>query len=271
MAERNILILGKIGTGKKSLGNHIVSEGNFSRERISGVNCHYKEQWVGDLFYRILTVDTESLVTGYFDPLTYIRGRFENIHLIIFVTAKDRYTDENHKSLMCAVQSLGPQARSLCALIITRCEGITDESRQGIVHNFKVDPRGWKVADFIDKGIYTVGFPDTSNMSASNKLIYQNGIAKDENVIRRLVKECERSLSVKDVRLSYLRYCWRSVHRYRMCCFCLPAVFFSITVIISVVYWSFRRCWKWTIAHAAALLFPYDVGSYHAIETHNIW
>ena len=152
--ERNILILGGVGTGKKTLGNHIVGEGDFTHERISRVSCHYKEQRVDGLHYRILTVDTERLgVTGYFDPVTYIRGRFENIHLIIFVTAKGRYTDENHKSLICAVRSLDPQARSLCALIITHCEGITDESRQGIVHNFKVDPRGLKVADFIGKEI----------------------------------------------------------------------------------------------------------------------
>ena len=220
MQERNVLILGRVGTGKKTLGMHIFGEDGFKREAILGANCHYKQQWVGDLLYRILTVDTESLVTGYFDPRTYIRGRFENIHLIILVTAKGRYTDENHKSLMCAVRSLDPQARSLSALIITHCEGITDESRQGIVQNFKDDPRGMKVAGFIGKGIYTVGFPDTTNMSFSNKLIYQNGIAEDENVLQRLVKDCGPSLSVHVVRPKWIR---RSIESLRdgwesLCC-----------------------------------------------------
>ena len=219
MAERNILILGKVATGKKTLGNHIVGEGDFSHERISRVSCHYKEQRVEGLLYRILTVDTESLgVTGYFDPVTYIRGRFDNIHLIIFVTKKERYTEENHKSLMRAVRSLDPQARSLSALVITHCEGITDENRQGIVHNFKVDPRGCKVAEFIGKGMHTVGFPDISNMSPTNKLSYQNGIAEDENVIRGLVKDCDHSVSVHVVRpkwfrrsIESLRDCWESL------------------------------------------------------------
>ena len=242
MAERNILILGKVATGKKTLGNHIVGEGDFSHERISRVSCHYKEQRVEGLLYRILTVDTESLgVTGYFDPVTYIRGRFDNIHLIIFVTKKERYTEENHKSLMRAVRSLDPQARSLSALVITHCEGITDENRQGIVHNFKVDPRGCKVADFIDKGIYTVGFPDTSNMSPKS---YQSGIDKDENIIRRMVKDCDHSLSVKAMRLSCFRYCWRSVHSYFVCWDCSRclALFFSPCYYLKRCCVSCSRC-----------------------------
>ena len=219
MKERNVIILGKVGTGKKTLGRHILGEDDqFQRETTLGANCHYKEKKVGSLLYRILTVDTESLVTGFFDPRTYIRGRFENIHLIIFVTTNDRYTDESHKSLMPAVRSLDPQARSLSALVITHCEGIKDEKRQGIVHNFKVDPRGCKVAEFIGKGMHTVGFPDISNMSPTNKLSYQNGIAEDENVIRGLVKDCDHSVSVHVVRpkwfrrsIESLRDCWESL------------------------------------------------------------
>ena len=98
-SERNVVILGKVGSGKKTLGNHIVGENIFQRESTLGTGNatrHYKERLVGDTFYRILTVDTESLQISYSDPLPFIRDHFQVIHLIIFVVANGRYTDETH-------------------------------------------------------------------------------------------------------------------------------------------------------------------------------
>ena len=223
MIERNVVILGKVGTGKRTLGNHIVGQDLFQRESALGTgnaNCHYKEQLSGDTFYRILTVDIESLQTSYRNPLPYIRERLQTVHLIIFVIANGRYTDTNHNSLMHAVQDLHPQAKPFSALVITHCEGIKEENRQDVVDEFKANHRSSQVAAFIGKEILTVGLPDISKVSPNFKPIYQNGITEDENVIRGLVKNCDHSLSVQDLPdvQSSFRCCWGSFcDRLRRC------------------------------------------------------
>ena len=221
--ERNVVILGKVGTGKRTLGNHIVGQDIFHHESLfdaGNSNYHYKEQWTGDTFYRILTVNIESLQTSYRNPLPYIREHLQTVHLILFVIAHGRYTDESHNSLMHAVQDLHPQAMPFSALVITHCEGIKEENRRDIVDEFKANHRSSQVAAFIGKEILTVGLPDISKVSPNFKPIYQNGITKDENVIRGLVKNCYNLLSVQDLPdvQSSFRCCWESFcDRLRRC------------------------------------------------------
>ena len=196
-SQLNVVILGNVGTGKKTLGNHIVDKEIFQPEGSLGtrkVNTHCEEEVLGDTVYRILTVDTESLETGYFDPLQCIRAQFKMIHLIIFVIANGCYTDESHSSLMHVVRHLD-QGAEFSALVITHCEGITNDHRERIIKDFKSDHRSSKLADFMRKGVYTVGFPESK--SPQLKVIYQNEVKEDEKIIRELVKGCKKSLSVE--------------------------------------------------------------------------
>ena len=129
MIERNVVILGKVGTGKRTLGNHIVGKNIFQSKNVLAArnfDCHYNEQRTEDTIYRILTVDTESLEIGYCNPLPYIQERFQTVNLIIFVIANGRYTDESHRSLLHGVKSFYPRAKPFSTLVITHCEGITN-------------------------------------------------------------------------------------------------------------------------------------------------
>ena len=200
-SERNVVILGKVGAGKKTLGNHIFDKDKFQRESILGarnVGFHFEEHMRGDRHFRILTVDTESLQNSYNKPLPLIQKHFQAIHLIIFVIANGRYTNESHSSLMQAVKSL-PGANPFSALVITHCEGITDEERQGIVAEFRSDARTAQIATIIGKEIQTVGFPDITRLPSHLKTIYKAGIAKDQVAIRQLVNRCEHKVSVRDL------------------------------------------------------------------------
>lgn len=220
--ERNVVILGKVGSGKKTLGNRIAGKDIFQHESALGATnagTHYKQHTKGDMLYQILTVDTEGLQTGYNDPIPYIRKTFSKIHLIIFVIANGRYTDESHRSLTIATKSLPPQAKSLCVLVITHCEGLTKEQLQGIVTEFKDDARTSQVTGLMEKGIFPVGFPDTSKLPPQLKQLYENGIVEDEKIIRQLVDGCTSSLDTEDLpirrqcdadtvnRVSWRRYC----------------------------------------------------------------
>ena len=210
--ERNVVILGKVGTGKRTLGNHIVGRNIFRNEGVLGsrdVTCHYEEQRTEDTIYRILTVDTESLQIGYCNPLRFIQERFQTINLIIFVIANGRYTDESHSSLLRVVKAFDPRAKPFSALVITHCEGITSENRWDIVDKFQHDPRSSQIAAFMGKDLRTVGFPNISKVSSILKSIYENVIAEDEKAIRELVNECNCSLSVSELPMNDYQ-----VHRY---------------------------------------------------------
>ena len=201
--ERNVVILGKVGSGKKTLGNHICGANIFRHEHgvlgARNVGAHYGELTKGDTLYRIQIVDTESLQTGYNDPIPHIRKKFKTVHLIIFVIAHGRYTDESHTSLLHAVESLNKRARSISALVITHCEGMTDVQRRSITTEFRNNARSSQVVNFMEKGTYAVGFPDTSTVPPSVKSVLQNGIAVDEHSIRRLVETCDSNLRVEDL------------------------------------------------------------------------
>ena len=210
-SERNVVILGKVGTGKRTLGNHIVDEKIFESEGSLGagnVTRHYHEQRTKDVIYRILIVDTESLQIGYCNPLPFIQERFQTINLIIFVIANGRYTDESHSSLLRVVKTFDPRAKPFSALVITHCEGITREKRLDFIDDFQHDPRSSKIAAFMGKDVRTVGFPNISKVSPNLKPIYENGIAEDEKAIRELVNECNSSLRVSELPMNDYQVHW---------------------------------------------------------------
>ena len=70
--KRNVVILGKVGSGKKTLANRIAGEALFHHNGVLGVsnaghqsaNCNVEGRP-----YHILIVDTEGLQTGYQDPM----------------------------------------------------------------------------------------------------------------------------------------------------------------------------------------------------------
>jgi len=203
--ERNVVILGKVGSGKKTLGNHIAGNAILRHESAFGArnagHCYGKCEREGTL-YQIQTFDTEGLQTGYQDPMTYIFKKltFKTIHLIIFVIANGRCTDESHRSLIGATNSLPQQAKSLCALVITHCEGLTKEQQRDIVAEFITDARTAQVTAVMGKGIFSVGFPDISKLPPLLKHIYKIGIDADEKCIRRLVNECKQGLNTNAFR-----------------------------------------------------------------------
>ena len=202
-SERNVVILGKVGSGKRTLGNHIVGgETDLFHHECNdvgtrNVSTHYGERVRGDTIYRILTVDTESLQVGYNDPTTEIKSRFRQIHLIIFVIAHGRYTDESHGSLKHAVENLNQQAKKFSALVITHCEAMTNVQRDSIIAEFKKGSRTSEIAAFMGKETHAVGFPDPSTMDPAVKPILQQNVHVEEEAIRELVNTCDSTIGVE--------------------------------------------------------------------------
>ena len=130
--------------------------------------------------------------------------------MIILVTCKDRFTGENRRSLICAVESLYPRAKDLCALVITHCDNFKDEDQDCIVAEFQDVCRHQlpKVEAFVGNSIYTVG--------------RQQRIAEDEKAIsiRQLVKGSENAMNVQDA-LRLPNFCSRFKASIKSYCHCI--------------------------------------------------
>ncbi len=155
-----------MGSGKKTIGNRIAGQIIFRvRSTLSSTTriteSSYEQVVVKGIRYRMQTINTEFLQLGYSNPIPQIMERLEIVNLILFVIANGRYTDECHASMMHAIESLSHRATRISALVITHCEGLWKEVRDKIVHEFRADARTSRVAAFMEKGIYTVGFPET--------------------------------------------------------------------------------------------------------------
>ena len=204
--ERNVLILGKVGSGKRTLGNYIVGGDThlFQVEHrqlgTGNVKAHYGERTREGTHYRIQIIDTESSQTRFNDPRQHInKEELQNIHLIIFAIPNGLYTDESHTSLQHAIDTLSQRAKLISALVFTRCEEMETSERKSIVDKFRDNPVSSKVVAFMEKGIHVLGFPDTSIMPPKVKPILQQRINNDEEAIRKLVESCDSPIKVEDL------------------------------------------------------------------------
>ena len=201
--ERSVVILGKVGSGKRTLGNHIAGKNVFGRELdglgTRNVDVHYGKCMRENTNYRILTVDTESSHTGYNDPIEHIKKKLEMINLVIFVIPHGRYTSESHNSLQHAVESLNQDPNLSSALVITHCDSIEASQREKIIAEFRGNSRSSQVVAFMTKGAYAVGFPDLSALPDNLKPILQQQIAADKEKIRKLVQSCDSPIKVEDI------------------------------------------------------------------------
>ena len=211
---KSVLILGKVGSGKRTLGNHIYWSMNtaacetlFFCNTTNSINSAARKGGMffqnftkEDVIYNIFTIDTESLTQGFTNPIPLLKDRnIENINLIIFVIPNGIYTDESHGSLTHTVCSINKKATAISALVITHCEGILSQERDDSIAEFRANDRCARIAAFMGRGIYTVGFPHISSESKIGIEHFGQQIKEDEETIRRLVNESEKSVNVQDL------------------------------------------------------------------------
>ena len=207
---RNIIVLGKTGCGKSTLANKIIcsSEENetFTVEPHSMPNkiqssIDYVQ--IGQKTYAINIIDT----IGLFDPQSkvlkadanvlsdlklHMRERApEGVSLIIFVINFRRFTEEEKSFFKIIYQHFTDCIKELSCLVITGCDGLTEDARRKLISDFKVDDLTKEYAAMMKKGIYTVGFPKTSNLSPLAKKYVISEMQDDIAPIHNLIADCQ--------------------------------------------------------------------------------
>ena len=204
--HRNILILGRTGVGKSTVGNKIGSE-TFD-VLASALPCTTKPEYTTfnlrrqGTTYVVKVIDTVGLFDGKKDhkrviveTKDYLQDKFrEGISLVLFVMKQGRYDEAEKKSFNFIIDNLQKYVAEISALVITGCETLGKTKREDIVKEFKTLEDTKHVAKFMQKGIFTVGFPDLTVMDDDDPLRMglQTKMEADTDALRGLVASAKK-------------------------------------------------------------------------------
>ncbi len=172
----NVLLVGRPGAGTSSLANAIIGKDKFPVDSsVASVKLHMPISEVKDTVngveYKIKVINTITpFDTGEFERnhRYFIREIQdfvqEGISLILFVVRVGRFTDEERHTFDLIMKVFGDKVSDISALVLTHCEQINQRAREKTVEHFKSSEDTKRFAEFAKKGIYTVGFPDVSEV-----------------------------------------------------------------------------------------------------------
>ncbi len=203
---RNILIFGKIGTGKSTVANAILgchvfpvgtsidSTTRQAREvSQSGISFN-------GLTYSVTLVDTVDATDSH--PSKSLQKRvensikkFESFNLILFVFKLERYTTQESESFQMVMKLLGSNqnASAVTALVVTCCEQKSEQAREKIKHQLRTSTN---VAPFARKGIFLVGLPNLDEASPPLKQHYEGKKEEDEVNLQSLITTLHQEVSI---------------------------------------------------------------------------
>lgn len=79
---------------------------------------------------------------------------------------------------------------AISALVVTSCDDLDEDGREKVRKEFFSNANTTEVANFMGKGIFTVGFPDLSKVKPKYREDYEADAKQDAEVLRELVCEC---------------------------------------------------------------------------------
>ena len=222
--HRCVVVIGKSGTGKSTVASQIAEYDFLSEDKppfditptvqpFEGCTCDVSYKDVAferqNTKYKVTVIDTVGLfdpqikknskilekIETYFDETPRIQG----INLILFVLRKDRFTDEEEKVFSLVKERCHKEISPFSALVLTGCENENDEERKTIVTNFRESDHTKKVADQMEMGIFTVGFPQLKGCKPGLRAVYEESILEDREALINLIIQANSSHITKEV------------------------------------------------------------------------
>ena len=191
-----ILILGRMGHGKSTLGNKIAnSDGNFE------LNCEVYPQTCKSL--SVISSGTKS--QNYLISIYVHRGLFEgaatvttlasdvppSLNLLFYVLKSGHSFAEEERKILEEISSKW-NLSGISALVLTHCEDLSEEERKHKISQFKKDHPS--VAELMGEGILAVGFPDNSHIQPGSELSQR--MEEDKKKLRQLIYSCDEPVHI---------------------------------------------------------------------------
>lgn len=208
--KRNVIIFGKPGVGKSTLGNHILGHNIFNvsscpssvTKKVESSTCEFD---YNNVYYQITVFDTIGILDrpsrDTFHQVKKAIKCIGGVHLFIFVVTNSRLT-LNDKHAFELFHNEFPSADPISLMVITGCEALDKERREKIIREYRSNADIKDIISHMGKGILTVGFPDLS-MIRHEKLgdMFAEIAKKDELAIRKII--CESSNMISKDELCY--------------------------------------------------------------------
>lgn len=230
--KRNIIILGRTGTGKKTIANKILGDERLpvdsamtsvtrevrlmmAEEKVDDTNIRYIIKIVDTLGPYSRKIDKASILEEIREHCT---GACDEIHLILFTFRYGVY-EQREIDIFTAICELYPdQIPKISALIITGCESLDDEGRKSLIDELRTETTTKQVVQQMRKGIFPVGFPTLKDIKPAFKEEYEKVITSDANELKKLVFDASesifsRQLGQRNLFERLLRECWEMIRQ----------------------------------------------------------
>ena len=116
----------------------------------------------------------------------------DGLNLVLFVVKEGYRVAEEAEVFQGIKQNLQDNIEEASALVITCCENKSTAAREDIVKKFHSSKSTVKLAEFMKKGIYTVGFPDLYEKDEEDVPNFQEKIKKRAEITRFNCRSCEK-------------------------------------------------------------------------------
>ncbi|KAK3726747.1 hypothetical protein QZH41_001543 [Actinostola sp. cb2023] len=202
LQKRNVVILGRTGTGKKTIANQILAKDVFhvqsSMESVTRqattMDAEEKDP-IRKVHYNIKIIDTVGPYSAPIEKQTIFRHIIdysttkvpEGINLILFTFRNGVYEKGEIEAFKAIIKSFKDEIREMSALVITGCESFDEIGRKNIIQEINTEEGTSGIARFMGKGVHLVGFPSLTNVNIALKEEYKRGIASDAKELRKLI------------------------------------------------------------------------------------
>ena len=189
--SRNILLLGKVGHCKSTLGNKILNyDGCF---KINNRACPQMCQGSALLWsasqhknYEVKLYDHDGLFEGAISVDALSSEIPQCLNLVIFVLKRGRSFDVHEREILETIISK-QKLSQVSALVLSHCEDLSEEEREEMIEQFKRDHQS--VAELMGKVILAVGFPDSSHIQPRSELSQR--VEDDKKKLKQLIYSCD--------------------------------------------------------------------------------